>query len=210
MQISLSRIFTRRGLYDAAPNFQEDFLIYSKQPLAGQVNCFGYALGVKEDFGAHHEQTEHIFDTHMTMTALPEILSHTGIEPIEDNNLVNIPDNHYPIAGFISCPGGDGSWYMDYHWYRMDNDGTWSHKGGWKDIFLPTRYDRSCQEIYNPLSANRSNPGNEHDKFIGFYAVPKGGAELFTSRQNNHGRIGPHIERSIKTKSYHGVIQLTV
>ena len=69
------------------------------------------------------------------------------------------PDNFYKIALFIASDGSD------YHFYRQDNNGLWSHKDGWK---LATNKDAKGRIIKNPETADRGNL----DLFCGYYAVP--------------------------------------
>ena len=47
-----------------------------------------------------------------------------------------------------------GGYYIwDYHWYRNDNNGRWSHKPGFGQV---TDKDASNNYIYNPQNANRN------------------------------------------------------
>ena len=66
----------------------------------------------------------------------------------------------------------DGEWLIalafapdsDYHWYRKDDDGTWSHKPG---ITAISRVDKSYNIIYDPKECDRG----EYYEFMGYYAV---------------------------------------
>jgi hypothetical protein len=53
----------------------------------------------------------------------------------------------------------------DYHFYRQDNNGLWSHKDGWK---LATNKDAKGKLIKSPETANRGY----YNLFCGYYAVP--------------------------------------
>jgi len=72
---------------------------------------------------------------------------------------------YYPVA-LVSAPG------VDYHWYRLDNNGTWSHKPGHGTA---RNVDSSGKIITNPETADRSGYPNYSD-FCGYFYVPKGGA----------------------------------
>lgn len=79
------------------------------------------------------------------------------------------PCGYYKIALFMD----DSPPYKDYHFYRQDSDGTWSHKpGGTKAI----RVDDSGNVIDNPSEANRnyedSSKKYNYDKNCGFYCYP--------------------------------------
>lgn len=60
----------------------------------------------------------------------------------------------------------------DFHWYREDADGTWSHKPGWTPA---TQLDDSDppQPITDPLTANRNggHPSLNYTQFCGFLCV---------------------------------------
>lgn len=76
-----------------------------------------------------------------------------------------------PIGKYDVCPAGTYkvalvaySNNLDYHWYRQDADGYWSHKPGTTAL---TRYDNSGNLIIDPETADRGG----YDLFLGFYAV---------------------------------------
>jgi hypothetical protein len=74
---------------------------------------------------------------------------------------------YYPVA-LVVDPG------VDYHWYRQDDNGRWSHKPGHGPA---TDVDASGNPITNPETANRNYPGNgvNYSNFCGYFYVPKGG-----------------------------------
>lgn len=49
-------------------------------------------------------------------------------------------------------------WAVDYHWYRQDPDGTWSHKPGSDTV---TKLDASNNPITNPQTCDRNGLGGE-------------------------------------------------
>lgn len=63
------------------------------------------------------------------------------------------------FLGDISYPGPG-----DYHWYRQDADGYWSHKFSTSPV---CRYDDSEKLILDPELANRGR----YTRFIGYFAV---------------------------------------
>lgn len=67
----------------------------------------------------------------------------------------------YKVALVIS-PG------KDYHWYRQDHDGYWSHK---REYTWSTRTDASGRSIINPRYANRVYDTTNYSEFCGFYFV---------------------------------------
>ena len=57
----------------------------------------------------------------------------------------------------------------DYHWYRQDKGGLWSHKDGSNPV---KNYDASNQKIFNPQNCDR-NYGEDlnYKQFCGFFCV---------------------------------------
>jgi hypothetical protein len=77
------------------------------------------------------------------------------------------PKGHY--KGFLAV----NSWGQDYHFYRQDSDGTWSHKPGGTAV---SRTDASRKRIYNPATADRmygKQGGIDYDKPCTFFCVRK-------------------------------------
>jgi hypothetical protein len=64
--------------------------------------------------------------------------------------------NYRTLQALVISPG------HDYHWYRRDEDGTWSHKPGSSSA---TNRDNSNHIIYNPETANRGGTAR-------FVAIP--------------------------------------
>ena len=69
----------------------------------------------------------------------------------------------------------NGTFYIetpdtDYHWYRQNPDGTWSHKRGGS---YATNLDASGNIIYDPQICDRNyeDEGINYSIFVGYYAV---------------------------------------
>ena len=62
----------------------------------------------------------------------------------------------------------------DYHFYKQDSDGFWSHKDGSNKV---KRYDALKRPIANPQFASRNyrwqNSDLNYEDFCGFYCVPR-------------------------------------
>ena len=90
----------------------------------------------------------------------------------------DVPDLK-PSTFDARCPVGTSKIAMvvhpgeDYHFYRQDADGWWSHKAGATKV---TRLDADGQRIWNPATAKRDYrprlPLNYVD-FCGFYCAPR-------------------------------------
>ena len=63
---------------------------------------------------------------------------------------------------------------VDYHWYRQDKNGMWSHKDGSNKV---KTYDALKRPIFNPELASRDYrwQGSDlnYEDFCGFYCVPR-------------------------------------
>jgi hypothetical protein len=59
----------------------------------------------------------------------------------------------------------------DYHFYRQDADGYWSHKPGATEVI---RRDATDRPIYDPQLASRRYPrsGIDYDQFCSFLCIP--------------------------------------
>ena len=76
---------------------------------------------------------------------------------------------------------------QDYHFYRQDSNGYWSHKPGATDV---THLDATKRPIYDPALASRaySESGLDYNNFCGYMCVPvrkhklKRGGALFTKK----------------------------
>jgi RHS repeat-associated protein len=73
-----------------------------------------------------------------------------------------VPKDGYYLVALVIAPG------VDYHWYRQDNDGSWSHKPGHTKA---TNLDNSGNPITNPENADRGI----YSEFYGYFYVPEGG-----------------------------------
>jgi len=78
---------------------------------------------------------------------------------------LEVPEDAYLVALYIHP-------LYDYHWYRQNPDGTWSHKPGKKPV---TDKDASGNVIYDPDDADRNYEElelNYSDLIAYFYVIP--------------------------------------
>ncbi|MNI43709.1 hypothetical protein D3C73_980490 [compost metagenome] len=71
--------------------------------------------------------------------------------------------NEYKVA-LVIAPG------VDYHWYRQDSDGGWSHKPGLTNI---TYKDASGNYISDPQTCDRNYSYANYSTWGGYYIVSK-------------------------------------
>lgn len=109
-----------------------------------------------------------------------------------------------PSSFEATCPTGMSKIALvvdkgeDYHYYRQDADGLWSHKDGSNKV---KRFDADKKPIFNPETANRdyTPTGSDlnYDDFCGFYCVPR----ATTVRL---GQGGMRIEKTRRQKKQKG------
>jgi len=95
----------------------------------------------------------------------------------------------------------------DYHFYRQDRNGYWSHKPGGTDA---TRLDSTGRPIYDPALASRtySATGLNYDNFCGYMCVPakkrdhklRGGTRRYKQRKQHKQR--KHTVRKHKQRKH--------
>jgi len=119
--------------------------LWNHPPVQGSNNCYNYANNQQTNtFAQPGRATGHPYTS----------LSCAGVAPAAQSD------------GLISCPsftaslGPGAGWYValviwpgaDYHWYRQDNSGCWSHKPGQTQA---RNTDNSGQQIVDPRTCNR-------------------------------------------------------
>ena len=114
---------------------------------------------------------------------------------IEIDKYDRCPTGSYKVALVVN-PG------VDYHWYRQDADGYWSHKQGGNAI---SRYDNSNNLIIDPEIADRGG----YSEFIGFYAVMPWN-DYYTSRMLTPGIESLETETNTVVVNTELVQQITV
>ena len=78
------------------------------------------------------------------------------------------PARSYKVALVVS-PGNALGAGNDYHWYRQNPDGTWSHKPG---LLAVSNKDSGGEIIVDPRTANRNPPGPvNYTEFCGCFCV---------------------------------------
>lgn len=99
----------------------------------------------------------------------PDILSrlHGDVSNLKEINFENkCPKNSSKIALVVDED-------EDYHFYRQDSNGYWSHKPGATHV---TPLDATGRPIYDPALASREYKKSNlnYDKFCGYLCAPKG------------------------------------
>ena len=91
-----------------------------------------------------------------------DILYLSNLLGIDSSSTYETPGtNEYKVALVI-----DPS--HDYHWYRQNPDGSWSHKPGHTEVI---NTDASGNVIYCPETCNRNYGGVNYSVFCGYYMI---------------------------------------
>ncbi len=111
----------------------------------GSNNCYNYALNLRDGgFRQPGELSGEQFDSwEYTPATIRKAAIRDGLKPVPRSG--KIPDGWHKVY-FAIRP--DTSWEgHDYHWYRQDIDGSWSHKPGGGEAL---NTDHNGQPIMDP------------------------------------------------------------
>ncbi len=139
-------------------------------------NCYNYALNSQVIPGTNtlwYKQQPGQYSESMTYDYSDYDAMYTAVHNdfVKYNQIFNTNLIFTPIDKFAKCPEGtykvalvacSDDW--DYHWYRQDSDGYWSHKPGTDFV---RRYDDSYDLIIDPSNCD----WGDYDTFLGFFAV---------------------------------------
>lgn len=123
-------------------------------------NCYNYASDVRNNTYAQPGVGGGLSDVSLdcpgeTAGAIADGLISTGSQP----SLAGVEFGH--VVALVIAPA------RDFHWYRRDRDGTWSHKPGATEA---TNLDDDDKVITDPRVADRGL----YTEFCGFFCVPRG------------------------------------
>ena len=157
--------------------------IWSKQndgvPYSGKANCYAYALKLEFDPRTGKAfrrllQPGELSGNGLTKSELMKDPSEVRTIILQKTRLdlmmvgyrcVEVSSADYAVQ--------EGNWLIalaysseshDYHWYRRDSDGTWSHKPGTNPVIS---WDEANNVIFDPASCDRG----EYDMFFGYFEV---------------------------------------
>ena len=142
------------------------------------VNCYSYILDNPKYFwavpgiGFAHTETRKYFDSFNTLfqdTPIPEFQNKIK-EGAKKDGLIPV-ETQKDQAGFTLAALFFPKNEHDFHWYRKDSDGTWSHKNGYQAV---RNTDESGEIITDPKKADRG----EYEAFGGYFLVPSTGVKL--------------------------------
>jgi len=124
-------------------------------------NCYNYANNRRTDtFAQVGRAAGHIY-TSLTGTALYNAALFDGLEPTTSS--ATAPEGKTKLA-IVVWPS------TDFHCYRQDSNGLWTHKPG---STTATNLDNSGNSISSPETANRGN----YSVFVGYFFTPSDSAQ---------------------------------
>ncbi len=119
-------------------------------------NCYNYANNKKTNTFAQPGRAHGVSGYAMNVTAVRNAAIADGLVPTDSS--AASPEGKAKIA-LVVAPN------LDYHWYRQDSDGRWTHKPGQT---AATNVDQSGVTISNPEWANRG----PYTDFGGYFFTP--------------------------------------
>jgi len=131
---------------------------YTNKPYVDYDFCQpGYLGGVGKDSWRDYDNI--IETSKEIINSARRDLRKLGYKLLKTTYKKYIPDENCWKVAF--CMADD-----DYHWFRQNDDGTWSQKRG---AFEVTNRDHSRNIIHNPETCNRG----KYTTFVGFYLIKK-------------------------------------
>ncbi|WP_339253520.1 hypothetical protein [Paenibacillus sp. FSL P2-0136] len=137
-------------------------------PLTDKANCYAYMLNTST-YSGHKlqpgEKAGSIFSsltTNSIITAAKADMPYMS-KSLRSSSYSEVPGYREYKVALVIAPN------YDYHWYRQDADGGWSHKRGLTAIDFR---DASGNSVRNPQTADR-NYGNglNYSTFSGWYII---------------------------------------
>ena len=179
----------------------------NKEEYLKHTNCYSYAFNYI-DYGEEKLQPGEIHGTKYKETTCDEIIQKMENDYVNDgvektSFKETLPKDRYKIALFIDPDKqrkNTKDHDQDYHFYRQDCSGAWSHKPGTNDA---TNEDASGNAITNPEKADRDyenkciqdgleecDEEHNYQEFCGYFSVPKnslyGPVTRFVERGGNN------------------------
>lgn len=154
------------GPVTGSPPYEPDR--WNKDPVKSSTNCYAYAANDPDGHPPGKPQPGQHCGHPATEVSCAE-----DSRAAQCDGMIAAPDppppkpGYYPVA-LVADPG------VDYHWYRLDSNGKWSHKPGSTNA---TNVDASGNLITDPKAANMdySDRGGPNYKFCGYFYVPSAG-----------------------------------
>lgn len=150
----LHRVFM--GNYCQTPNYEPTYW-NSNSTIRSKNNCYNYGCNKRTDTFAQPGRGS---GQRWTVITKDEIIKRAKQDGLEYRNM----DSSAPpkTKSLVALVVGAN---VDYHWYRLDRNGYWSHKPGGTNA---TNVDNSGNTITDPSKANW---GTYYNQFCGYFLV---------------------------------------
>ena len=163
-----------------------DIPVYGVYYIQHDTNCYAYALNTQKNKRLQPgELAGKLYDAffafrrtdngkEMIRAAKEDAMAIGGIFEEIGRTAVASPGTYKVALVIDSFENEPNSYEGDYHWYRQNDDGTWSHKPSYKPV---TNEDAVYKIIYDPQLADRDNGKRYGDnwlnysEFIGYFQV---------------------------------------
>jgi hypothetical protein len=121
-------------------------------------NCYNYSNNKRTDTFAQPGRRAGAMYSSLTCPAVVAAATADGVEPwpVSGSCSGDWLFSHHTKLALVVAPG------WDYHWYRLDSNGMWTHKPGGTQS---TNLDNSGQVIQNPETADRG----PYTDFCGYF-----------------------------------------
>ena len=164
-------------------NTKTSQFLWIKRYVYEDSNCYSYAVNAQVDPTTHSLEPmqpgqasgitirdDDFLDTNKVLSAIKSDATRLGFEFNSIDANTPCPEGTYKVAFVIDNQySPDDSIDYDYHWYRQNSDGTWSHKPG---ITRVRNTDYSNKIIMDPRKCNRNaDYGLNYNLFVGFYTT---------------------------------------
>ena len=128
-------------------------------------NCYNYANNEITDTMAQPGKASHCLfsQTHPTGQKIEHSSTCDGLRALHAEDAKQLPSHSLNLVALVFWPPEyiEGEIMFDFHWYRLDNNGMFSHKPGQT---AATNVDNSGKLIKDPRYADRG----PYTEFVGF------------------------------------------
>ncbi|MCW8799697.1 MAG: hypothetical protein OQK71_02100 [Desulfobacter sp.] len=122
-------------------------------------NCYNYGCDIQTGTYAQPGRAHGAQANQMACNKVVPAAAADGLVQVSTEDSCGCSECRHVVALVVS-PGSD------YHWYRRDKDGKWSHKMAWT---AATNLDNSNNIITDPKKADRGS----YTDFCGYFCVNK-------------------------------------
>jgi len=142
--------------------------------LKSYTNCYSYAVNAQINPNTNSLYAMQPGQSISHSLTQDDLNNPNSLLSLIESDAENLGFGFYSISKYTVCPVGTYKVALvfdpgtDYHWYRQNSDGTWSHKPGPENV---TKYDGAGHIIMDPETCDRTSNGLNYSLFLGYYAI---------------------------------------